>query len=85
MGHYCPGGTAEPQACPAGTLNNQTGLSGEAQCQACLSGEHCPTPMKNVPSGHPKRRKKQTDQDLDGGHFQDRWVIWLLICACHLY
>ena len=37
-GHFCPNGTAIPQACPAGTFLNITGVGDETDCTPCTPG-----------------------------------------------
>ena len=42
-GHYCPNGTAYPEACPAGSWRNETAGESVNDCAPCIGGYYCQT------------------------------------------
>ncbi|PIK41162.1 hypothetical protein BSL78_21986 [Apostichopus japonicus] len=43
VGHYCPQGTAQPQACPPGTYSPSVRRQAVEECLNCTAGRYCPT------------------------------------------
>ncbi|XP_039526811.1 DBF4-type zinc finger-containing protein 2 homolog [Pimephales promelas] len=41
-GHYCPIGSARPEACPPGSFLGQRGGVSETECHPCTPGFYCP-------------------------------------------
>lgn len=50
-GHYCPGGTYDPEKCPEGTYSNSTFNKNISDCQSCLPGQYCDSKGLELPSG----------------------------------